>query len=292
MEFENPIKGPGRWIRTGLHCHTINSDGGQTVLDTISRYRSLGYHCVCITDHRKITPASEHSDEEIVVIDSVEVGGRPDVIGIGAKNSPDPELSLSNKASILSEQGAFTVAAHPTYSAALPEDYLDCEGLMAMEIYNAYCEDAYANGTATEMWDMLLGEGKRLWGVASDDAHLNPRKRVYSDAGRAWVEVWSPELSENAILNSLKTGAFYSTQGPRFSSIEVNGSSIRIACSPVQQIRWRTRGSAGFVERSECPEGITGSSLPEWFKARGYVRMELIGGDGLRAWSNPLFSLP
>ena len=37
---------------------------------------------------------------------------------------------------------------------------------MALEIYNAYCEEAHANGVATELWDMLLGRGMR--GVPSD----------------------------------------------------------------------------------------------------------------------------
>jgi hypothetical protein len=290
--FDNPFRISGSWIRAGLHCHTTNSDGGLSVQETISRHRSLGYHCVCITDHRNITRAQEFSTEDLVVIDSVEVGGMPDVIGIGAEISPDPNFPLSTRVSLLHQQGAFTVAAHPTYCAALPGDYLECEGLDGIEVYNAYCEEAYANGIATEIWDILLGEGKRIWGVASDDAHLNPRKRYYSDAGRAWVEIWVPELSREDILSSLKQGAFYSTQGPRFNSIDVSYSSITISCTPVQQIRWRTRGSTGFVEYSEDSRGLRESKLPEWFKPRGYVRIELVDPQDLKAWSNPLYFLP
>jgi hypothetical protein len=239
-----------------------------------------------------ITRTSEYSDRDLIVINSVEVGGNPDVIGIGAEESPDPDLPLSARCSALREQGAFTIAAHPTYCAALPGDYLECEDLKGLEIYNAYCEEAYANGISSEIWDILLGESKRIWGVASDDAHLNPRKRYYSDAGRAWVEIWVPDLSREEILNSLERGAFYSTQGPRFSSIEVSDSSISISCTPVQQIRWRTRGSTGFVEYSRNSGGLRDSKLPEWFKPRGYVRIELVDPQGLKAWSNPLHLVP
>jgi hypothetical protein len=236
-----------------------------------------------------ITRASEHSDHDFIAINSVEVGGNPDVIGIGAEESPNPDLSLSERVSALHEQGAFTIAAHPTYCAAMPEDYLDCKDLNGLEVYNAYCEEAYANGVATETWDMLLGEGKRIWGVASDDAHLNTKKRYYSDAGHAWVEIWVPELSQEEILKSLERGSFYSTQGPKFLSLDVTATSITVNCTPVQQIRWRTRGSTGFVDCSGDHGDLRESALPEWFKPRDYVRIELVDPQGLKAWSNPLY---
>ena len=146
-------------------------------------------------------------------------------------------------------------------------------------------------GTATEMWDMLLGEGKRLWGVASDDAHLNPRKRVYSDAGRAWVEVWSPELSENAILNSLKTGAFYSTQGPLFHHIRIEDGKLHLKCSPVSEIRFCSSSFGTTV--LNAPEGKTLDHAELDLNAYSYaihkfLRVELKDPKGLMAWSNPL----
>lgn len=104
----------------------------------------------------------------------------------------------------------FTIAAHPTYCEAVPESYLDCEHLMAL----ANCDLAYANGLATELWDMVLGQGKPVWSVAADDAHLNPRKRHYSAAGKAWVETFSSTATADDVLEALKAAAFFSTQGP------------------------------------------------------------------------------
>ncbi len=63
---------------------------------------------------------------------------------------------------------------------------------------------------------MVLGQGKRIWGVAGDDAHLNPKKRYYSEAGLGWVELWAAAPTETAIRDALKEGAFFSTQGPVF----------------------------------------------------------------------------
>jgi len=268
----------------------VKSDGGLTPDETLARYRNAGFGCVGITDHRKVTPIARFSTDSFVAIDSIEVGAQPDAIGVGAKRPVDQQLSFCDKVCGLAQQGAFTIAAHPTYSAATPEVYLGCPGLMAIEIFNAYCEEAYANGYATELWDIVLGAGKRVWGVAADDAHLNARKRYYSDIGHGWVEIWTEHTSASSILDALKKGAFYSTQGPKFRSFTVEESEIAIECTPVRQVRWRTRGKCGYVEYPAGPEGLTQSSMPKWFAPRGYVRIELVDIAGLRAWSNPFFA--
>ena len=290
FRFESsPFRRPGRWVRGGFHCHTVNSDGGLSPEETLARYRKAGYGCVGITDHRKVTSTTQFSTGSFVAIDSIEAGAQPDVIGVGATGPVDQQPSFCDKVCALARQGAFTIAAHPTYSAAMPEVYLSCPGLTAIEIFNAYCEVAYANGYATELWDMVLGAGKRIWGVAADDAHLNEKKRYYSDVGHGWVEIWTEHLSAPDILNALRKGAFYSTQGPRFGSFTVEESRIAFECTPVRQVRWRTRGKCGHVEYPAGPEGLTQSSMPKWFAPRGYVRIELVDAAGLKAWSNPFF---
>jgi len=198
-------------------------------------------------------------------------------------------MSFQERAEDLAKQGAFTIGAHPTFSAVTPKIYVSCPDLMAMEIYNAYCDEAYASGTATELWDMVLGQGKRIWGIAGDDAHLNPKKRYYSRAGLAWVEIWSEEFSRKSIQKSLKQGLFYSTQGPEFRIIEVEPNRIKIECSPVAQVRWITFGDVGFVDYASESSFLTHSFLPEWFEPNIFVRIELVDDKGKRAWSNPFF---
>ena len=290
FRFEpSPFSDSGQWIKAGFHCHTVNSDGGLTPETTVDRYRAEGFRCLGITDHHQVTGTEAFSGDGFVGIDSTENGGSPDIIGVGISETAPVEGSLFQRTRALAAQGGFTILAHPAYSAATIGDVLQAPDLAAMEIYNAYCDEAYANGIAVELWDMLLGRGRRIWGLAGDDAHLNPRKRYYSDAGRAWVEVFAPELSRDAILSALKRGAFYSTQGPTFSSISVDGSTVHVSCSPVAQVRWRTFGPVGFVDHASEGGHLTESDLPEWFEPRTFVRVELVDHNGKRAWSNPLF---
>ena len=290
FQFEpSPFREGGSWLKAGFHCHTVHSDGGLTPEDTVAAYRAKRYDCVCITDHRKVTPVDPASLDGCVTIDATENGGMPDLIGIGVQKAAPHDLPFPERVAILAEQGGFVIAAHPTYCAATPESYAGCPGLDALEICNAYCDEAYANGLATELWDMLLGKGKRLWGVAADDAHLNPDKGYFSDAGHAWVQVWAGERTPEAVLAALKAGAFYASQGPSFERIDITDQSIRVACSPVAEVRWRTLGSAGHVHRAREGAPLTESVLPEWFKPRVFVRVELMDSQGKRAWSNPVF---
>lgn len=277
----------GSRIKACFHCHSINSDGGLSPRETVKRYEEKGFHCLGITDHAKITRV-DASERDLLTLDSTENGGMPDIIGVGINRPVSRDLPLSERATLLAEQGGFTIAAHPTYCGVLPKEYVECEDLMAMEIYNAYCDEAYANGYALELWDMVLGLGKRILGVAGDDAHLNTRKRHYSDAGIGWVEIWAEAPSQTDVLRALKSGAFFSTQGPVFEEIEVEENVIRIRCSPVLQVRWRTFGKTGYVEYAGGA-GLTESLLPDWFRPDRYVRIELVDRRGKRAWSNPIF---
>jgi hypothetical protein len=287
--FEPVSLASGNWIKAGFHCHSTESDGGLSPEATVERYRELGYRCVCLTDHHRVTPISHLSDAGFLALDGTENGGDPDVIGVGSGVAVAAERSLSDRSAALASQGAFTIAAHPTYCAATADVYLACPHLHGMEILNAYCDDAYCNGYATELWDMVLGRGKRIWGVASDDAHLNPRKRHYSDAGRAWVQVQAAELSRAAVLEALTNGAFYATQGPEFTMLKAAGPTVEFTCTPVAQVRWRSFGRSGWVEYATAADGITRASIPDDLGVRGYVRVELVDAAGLRAWSNPFF---
>jgi hypothetical protein len=288
--FERPAGAlAGSRIKAGFHCHTVNSDGGLSPADTVGEYRAKVYQCLGISDHRTITPVARFSDGEFLGIEAIEAGGNPDIIGVGVREAPDPELPFDQKAPMLASQGAFTIAVHPTYCAALPHDYLGVDGLMALEIYNAYCDHAYTNGLATELWDMLLGQGQRLWGVASDDAHLNPKKRYYSAAGLGWVEMWADALTREGVLQALMEGRFFSTQGPQFREIVVEDAAIALACTPVCQVRWRTHGSTGFVDYAPEDGALEAWRLPEWFRPRRFVRVELVDRQGRRAWSNPIY---
>ena len=86
------------------------------------------------------------------------------------------------------------------------------------------------NALATDKWDTLLSEGRRLWGFASDDYHKP------SDAGRAWLMAYVKERSIEGVLAALRGGRFYASTGVDIAAIAVDDRHIRVETRNAQRI--------------------------------------------------------
>ena len=75
------------------------------------------------------------------------------------------------------EAGQFVVLAHPHWSRMTPSDVLALTGFHAIEVFNTGCERLMHAGRADLHWDLLLQEGRRVWGVACDDTHGKTAKK-------------------------------------------------------------------------------------------------------------------
>src|SRR5271169_232335 len=142
---------------------------------------------------------------------------------------------------------------------------------------------------STYLLDQLLNEGRRLTAVATDDAHFKN-----GDYG-GFVEVKAESLDPDALLESLKTGRFYSSQSPRLLDVEVSPGEIAVSCTPVHSIALLTGTSralskigrhvtsAAFDLASVARQAWANPSAPEWF------RIVAIDAAGRRAWTNPIW---
>ena len=74
-------------------------------------------------------------------------------------------------------------------------------------------------------------EDRRLTAFATDDAHFKT-----PDHFGGWVHVKSESLDPEALLEALKTGHYYSSQGPQIHELSISGKELTIACSPVDTI--------------------------------------------------------
>ena len=82
------------------------------------------------------------------------------------------------------------------------------------------------------------------------------------DAFGGWIHVKAESLDDEAILQSLKAGRFYSSQGPTFNNIECIGDEILIECSAVEAIMVTGRGSRSPFCLSPCCAISLRPSLP------------------------------
>jgi len=148
-----------------------------------------------------------------------------------------------------------------------------------VEIYNHGCALECGRGDGFALLDALLGEGRALTAIATDDAHFR-----FDDACGGWVMVKAEANEPEALLAALKAGAFYSSQGPTIHAAEIAGDTLQVECSPVVNIAAVGRGS-----RAVHVNGwqLTQAALPlERFRG-DWVRFLVTDAAGRSAWSNP-----
>jgi hypothetical protein len=301
----NPFDSDGAWLRCALHAHTTNSDGELPPQMLADHYARAGYDVLAITDHWRRTEA--YSSEQLLVIPSAELNcllpGEKDghVLGFGVDQEPmefartRPDLTAG--AAWIREHGGVAYLAHPYWTGALTTELELPEGVAGLEVYNAGCELEVARGLSSVHWDSVLESGRLCFGIAADDSH-----HPGFDSDLAWTWVRASERSQQAVLDALDNGCFYSSTGPVIYDARAEDGSVEVRCSPCRSVTLCTgseRGSAvnagrlGYrydaeIVSSNGDGAITGARL-ERPRASPYGRVEVVDLQGRKAWTNPLW---
>jgi len=301
-------RGPGRFFRGNLHCHSDRSDGALTPAELARAYRAAGYDFVAITDHFEerfgwpVTDTRSLQRADFTTLVGAELSSAdwsdPNVYWVAALGlAPDfaPPRAGEHAEAIAraAVAGAFLVLLHPGLNGLRPEVARRQPGFDAIHAVEVYTHQSWIyrpdTAVAAPFLDALLADGRRLHAVAADDAHF----RDGPDAFGAWVQVYARERAPAALLAALKAGAYYSTQGPALTSLALAGATLRVACSPCARVlltgptrlwrRWRWRLAAP----DELP--LTEATFDLSHFRGSFCRVTLVDADGRRAWSNPIW---
>jgi hypothetical protein len=294
VSFVDPFTRPGRWFKGCLHVHSTASDGERAPEQVFAWYRSRGYHFLALTDHR-VWAEGRALGDGFITLGGIEVDGIDPraglfhLLGLGLRRPPDlggrAGISMQETIHRLRAAGGLVVVAHPYWSGQRSGDLLGLEDYVGLEVYNGGCEVDDAKGFSAVHWDDLLAAGRRLWGLAVDDAHWRDGDR---DAGLGWVWVKAAELSEGAILEALAQGYFYASSGPEIHGLVLEGERLRVRCSPAVSVDFV--GSGHYSRRIAAPAGQTLEEASFQLKrAQQYVRVAVQDARGGWAWSNPIF---
>ena len=293
--------GTGQWFRGNLHAHTTLSDGTVTPEQQAADYRAKGYSFLSVTDHNVMHRLEDLSAPGFLMFPGWErdipygpakclhvVGQFPaDFSGdTFARPRGDPAvLSMQDLLNEMSRENDFITLAHPVWSRMEPEEVRALKGYHAIEVFNTGTERLCHAGRADVYWDMLLREGRRVWGVACDDTHGKTQK---SDRFGGWVMVKAERRTVTDLLSALRQGHFYSTQGPDIHEFFIEDGQIHVRCTPCQEIHfvtWPPRGKACYAEEGQ---ELTALSCP-LKGGESYVRVECVDAQSRTAWSNPIF---
>lgn len=315
MSERTYIVKPGKYYKANLHCHTVVSDGNYTPEQIKKVYQKEGYSIVAYTDHCKYVNHSELNDENFIAIAAFEVGidkegtdfnripvyhlnlydTNPEEQAERKAQSPNPMMNYEDIEGIneyireMNELGFLVCYNHPYWSLQEAEDYLPLENVFAMEIFNFGCELDGLYGYHPHEFERALRSGKKWYAVATDDNHNGfALDHPLNDSFGGFVMIRPEEFSYPAVMKALREGNFYSSMGPEFYEVYVEGKELVIRTSPVEKIFVKTRGR--FCHRAGA---VPGQTIQEArFTLRGdeeYIWVEIRDGKGKSANSNACF---
>ncbi|WP_102226412.1 CehA/McbA family metallohydrolase [Acidimangrovimonas sediminis] len=297
---------PGRFWRGNLHTHSDRSDGALPAEEVCRRYAAEGYDFIALTDHftgmfnYPITDTTGFRRNDFTTILGAELhsgamrnGELWHILAVGLP----PDFTPSNSPGFLPvegqetgaelarrarEAGAFVAIAHPQWSGLTLEDARGLEAAHAVEIYNHGCAVGCDRADGAAIADLLLTEGRDLTLIATDDAHFTE-----PDHFGGWVMVKAEENDPDALLEALKRGDFYASQGPELRDVRLEGKSLVVESGAVATVIVQGKGCAAIARHGES---MTRTEMPlVRFNASPWIRVTVIDRAGRRAWSNPIW---
>ena len=280
------------FYKGNLHCHTTLSDGVLAPEEVTALYRGLGYDFLAITDHRLLS-APNHMENGMLLLSGMEMdfmlpGEALHLIGVGMDeklNRYDLSRSPQNCIDLMRRCGGRAIVAHPAWSLNTLATLSALRDVTAAEIYNSVSTYPWNGDRADSsvLLDIAATHDSPYRFVASDDSH-----RYDGEAGRSFTMVQADGLSAEGILSALDNGRFYCSQGPRFEQISVEDGCVKVRCSPVRTVIFY---SNLVWANGRCHSGEAQTSASYDLSANRdetFVRVQLIDGQGLSAWSNPI----
>lgn len=298
-----------RWYKGNTHTHTIESDGDSTPEEVTRWYKEHDYRFLVLSDHNVLVKIDGLSrdfavPERFLLVPGEEVtdafAGKPlHMNGLNLRTLVEPRHGTSVadtlQRNIDAIRGADGVphVNHPNFGWAITGAELAAlERYRLLEIFNGHpMVNNLGGGDAPGMeavWDRLLAAGKRVYGIAVDDAHYfkRPWDARAPKPGQGWVVVRAPRLEPAALMASLEAGDFYASTGVELTAYEAGAGEIRLEVAPSGDTRYRVTliDASGEVETVEGPRArfsLTGR--------RTFARVVVRDSNGKSAWTQPVF---
>jgi hypothetical protein len=278
----DPYAVGGNWYKGNLHVASVRGVGKDLPNAIGAWYAGHGYAFLGISDMNTYTWASEYGTGAHPAIPTVDATYPfAEVLAVGMDHW-QPANDLQGAIDWIAHDGGLPVLAAPG-STSRPESLatvLALHGLFGLEVYDArVAESNPAQADATAMWDRLLSAGNRVYAFAGDDATSLEDPAL----GRAWIVALAPAPDLNSLLSSLRQGAFFASTGAEFTRLKVTETTITVEAAPGSSLDFI--GRDGHVLKAVAARAGSYQVRGD----EGYVRVEVIGENGAKGWSQPFF---
>ena len=280
----------GKWYKGNLHMHTTRSDGRLEPEEAEKVYKDAGYDFIALTDHWKEGEGGIYDGMLLFPGCELDVGDMLNspvyhIIGIGMSDKTglkydagrDPQIIIDR----IHDAGGIVILAHPSWSVTDPERAMKLHGFDGVEIYNTISGIPWNGDRAdsSQYFDIWASNGQIYYAMAADDAHGFTGEQTAS-----YIMVNTTEKTHESIIRSICAGNFYASQGPVINQITRNGRQIEVDCEGAEAAVFYSNCIWCTGRYQKDPGEHVCYELTEFDR---YVRVELIGKDGKKAWSSP-----
>lgn len=304
----DPPDWSGAWYKGNTHAHTTESDGDSSPEYVARWYRDHGYDFLVLSDHNVFTDPETLAhlvDSTFLLVPGEEVTSSFEeasvhVNGLNLPHVVEARTAESLVATIQANVDAIREVEgvphinHPNFRWSFGvEELRQIENDRLLEIWNGHPtvhnEGGGGSPSLEEIWDILLTGGKRIYGIAVDDAHHFQGEfgADRANPGRGWVSVRADALEASALMEALEAGHFYASTGVELDDIVVGGDTMTVRIRQDRDFAYRTAfiGSSGAIlgetEANPAVFVLDGET--------GYVRARVTSSRGDVAWTQPVF---
>lgn len=276
--------GPFKQFKGNLHTHTRESDGAFHPQQTIHRYEEMGYDFLAISDHDQITDIRTLNPCGLTLLPANEItDDGPHVLHVLADYVVAPHSDRQVVLDEINKGHGVAIMNHPNWGVDFnhcPQELLaGLTGYVGIEIYNGVSERAEGSALATDRWDQLLSQGKRVWGFGNDDCHES------RDFGIVWNMVFAEDTQPATLLEAMKKGRFYVSSGVYIDTIEVTDRILHMKASHAEA--FRVVSDHGMILHTTEGNELQ-FPLPGPLSA-SYIRVECFGKGTRMAWTQPFW---
>lgn len=196
--------------------------------------------------------------------------------------------NINTVISTMRENGFFVTLNHPRWSQEAFDTLEQYKGMDALEIFNYGTYVSGHDERNGDIYDLLLRRGNKIFCTANDDNHNSLESR-YSDMFGGFTMLCSKSLKYSDIISALETGSFYASEGPIIKELYVEENRLCVLSeTPLSSIRMLSGNRYVDFIRNKDGSPVNSGSF-KIVRESKYMRLELIGMSGRRAYTNAYF---
>lgn len=181
---------------------------------------------------------------------------------------------------IAKENGYIIAFNHPYWSFDTTENILAYEGFFSMEMcnYGSYLSNGLEYNGA--LYNELLRNGKRIFCHSADDNHNGaPDDSPLCDSFGGFTMIMPDDFTYDGVISAMEKGEMYSSMGPVFKEVSIEGNRLHIECSDVKDIIVHNGGKRYIGARAAAGKLINSADF-ELKDGTKFVRVTIIDKDG------------